>query len=89
MAQGTSVKAEGELNLIVINRWHMSVREKELAWYRKHGKYKNSRIVKDANDNDYVIGDFSWNNKKENKNRQEYCEPGLPCYMPYWMNYDY
>ena len=52
----------------------MSIRESELDWYKKHGKYKE-RITKDANNNPYVIGDFSWN--AGNKDRIEFVEPKM------------
>ena len=46
-------------------------------WYRKNGKYPKERIVKDSQEKDYVIGDYSWNTKAANKNRQEFVEPEM------------
>ena len=47
----------------------MNHRGLEIDWYLKNGKYGKSRITKDSNGNEYVIGDYSWNainpNKKE------------------------
>ena len=55
----------------------MSIRTIELKWYRKNGKHKRRRIVEDANGNEYVIGDWSWNRNPANKNRQEFVEPEM------------
>ena len=51
----------------------MSVRQRELDWYKKHGTYPE-RIKEDANGNKYVEGDFTWNAKHENRYKQEFCE---------------
>ncbi len=44
----------------------------EVIWYRKNGKYPNERIVTDANDDEYMIGDWAWN--KNNRDKPEYIE---------------
>ena len=44
----------------------------EVSWYRKNGKYPNERIVTDANDQEYMIGDWAWN--KNNRDKPEYIE---------------
>lgn len=55
----------------------MAVRKIELDWYRKNGKHKRRRIKEDANGNEYVVGDWSWNKFPKNKHRQEFCEPEM------------
>jgi hypothetical protein len=36
------------------------IRDAEVLWYRKNGKYPLARIVLDKHGNEYVIGDWSW-----------------------------
>ena len=55
----------------------MNIRLAELRWYRKYGKYAKERIIKDSQGKNYVIGDYSWNRKDVNKNRQEFVEPEM------------
>lgn len=38
---------------------------KQVAWYRKHGRYPEERIVKDARGIEFVIGDAVWNGTTE------------------------
>lgn len=42
-----------------------TVREAEVEWYRKHGRYKD-RITEDTDGKKYVIGDESWNAQHHN-----------------------
>lgn len=49
----------------------MDTSQKEIFWYKKHGKYKD-RITVDSNGLKYVIGDWAWNRK--NADRKEYIE---------------
>ena len=39
----------------------MKVKELEVKWYMKNGRYKKERIKKDSCGESYVVGDFSWN----------------------------
>ena len=50
----------------------------EVKFYRENGKHKE-RIVKDADDNEYVIGDFSWNRK--HKDKPEFIENAMSFYV--------
>lgn len=45
---------------------------REVEWYRRHGRYPKSRIVRASDGVEYVIGDWSWNRK--NPLRQEWVE---------------
>jgi hypothetical protein len=58
----------------------MNIREMEILWYRKNGKYKD-RITADSNGDDYVIGDWSWNRMTENKDKQEFIETDTRVYL--------
>ena len=49
----------------------ISIRQLEVNWYAKHGKYDN-RIKQDSNGAAYVIGDWAWN--RNNPNKPEYIE---------------
>src|SRR5688572_11553947 len=49
---------------------------RELAWYRKHGKYPDNRISQDDYGVEYVIGDFSWNRE----NPPEFIEKRMSYY---------
>ena len=40
----------------------INIQEKEVKWYKKHGKYPD-RISLTASGERYVIGDWSWNRK--------------------------
>lgn len=42
---------------------HEAHAQAEVDWYRKHGRYPNTRIVQDSHGVEYVIGDWSWNRK--------------------------
>jgi hypothetical protein len=42
----------------------LTPREREVLWYRKHGRFPNERIVCDAEGREYVIGDWAWNRKQ-------------------------
>lgn len=44
-----------------VDMTYKELAEREVLWYRKHGRFPNRRIKKDANGIEYVIGDFSWN----------------------------
>ena len=39
----------------------------EVEWYEKHGKFP-SRITRDSQGVRYVIGDFTWNERKTSEN---------------------
>ena len=40
---------------------HRILQASEVAWYFKHGRYPELRIVRDGHGQQYVIGDWSWN----------------------------
>jgi DNA-binding CsgD family transcriptional regulator len=42
----------------------LTPREREVLWYRKHGRYPKERIVRDKTGAEYVIGDWAWNRKQ-------------------------
>ncbi len=50
-----------------------ALREKEVDWYKRNGRHKK-RIALDANGNEYVIGDWSWN---RGNRPEEFIEPQM------------
>lgn len=48
---------------------------KQVAWYRRHGKFPAARIVKDKTGAEFVIGDWSWN--RMGHVQQEIIEPQM------------
>ena len=53
------------------------VRQVELDWYGENGCYPDTRITKDSDGREYVIGDDSWNRKPANKHFQEHCDAAM------------
>jgi hypothetical protein len=51
-----------------------SIAEREILWYRQHGKYPE-RITQSRRREFYVIGDFSWNRNYPDKS--EVIEPRM------------
>lgn len=47
----------------------------QVEWYRKHGQHPQDRIARCGHGIEYVIGDQSWNHRRD---RQEFIEPYLP-----------
>jgi hypothetical protein len=51
------------------------IQQHEVEWYRLRGKYPDERIKRTASEDEFVVGDWSWN--RNNPDRQEYFEPVL------------
>ena len=50
----------------------MNIQEREVNWYLNYGKYPRLRIARSRSWDQYVIGDWSWNNR--HPNQEEYIE---------------
>lgn len=56
------------------------LQSKQVKWYYKNGRYA-SRITKDSDGKEYVIGDWSWNRRYGNITKCPHC--GVPLSAAY------
>lgn len=56
------------------------IRQIEVSWYRANGRYRD-RVGRNVRGDEYVVPDLLWNNRRENRGRQEHIDLKLSTHV--------